>query len=116
MKFSIIGFGNLGQALAHALINSKSTEPGDICIFDNSAESLALAQSEVFKVHAFTDINLALENSDYIFFTLKGYVFEEISTLIDRSLLKGKTVISFMAGESFESIYKHIGKIGRAHV
>ena len=109
MKFSIIGFGNLGQALAHALINSKSATPNDICIFDNSPESIKLAESETFAMRSFNDINLAIENSEYIFLTIKGYVFEELSLKIDRTLLSGKAVISFMAGETFESIYKHIG-------
>ena len=109
MKFSIIGFGNLGQALAHALINSKSATPDNICIFDISPEAVALAKSETFEVSAVADINLAIKDSEFIFLTIKGHVFEELSAQVDRSLLKDKTVISFMAGETFESIYKHLG-------
>jgi len=109
MKFSIIGFGNLGKALAHALINSKSAKPEEIYIFDKSPEALALAKDNPFNLNALTNINLVITKSDFIFLALKGYVFEEISDQIDKTLLKGKTVVSFMAGETFENIYKHIG-------
>jgi len=111
MKFSIIGFGNLGQALVHALINSGSAKPTDINIFDKSSEALELAKSDAFNVSALTDINSAIDSADVVFLTLKGYVFEQLSAEIDRELLSGKTVVSCMAGETFDDIYAHIGKV-----
>jgi len=110
MKFSIIGFGNLGQALAHALIKSSSAKAEDIYAFDKSHEALSFAEGNTFNINALTDLSLAIKKSDVVFLTLKGYVFEELFSNIDTELLSGKTVVSFMAGETFESIYKYIGR------
>jgi len=110
MKFSIIGFGNLGQAITLALLNSKSAPSGGISIFDNSPEANSIAGSEPFNVNTFSDINAAIANSDVVFLTLKGYVFEELAPQIDKKLLEGKTIVSCMAGETFESISAQIGQ------
>jgi len=111
MKFAIIGFGNLGQALASALINSGSAGAGDISVCDKSPEARALALGEPFNAQASEDVNFAIKGADYVFLTLKGYVFDEISADIDRRLLNGKTVVSCMAGETFEKIYSLIGEV-----
>ena len=109
MKFSILGFGNLGQAIAMALINSNSVKAGDLSVFDNSPDALALAGSQRFSAQAFTDINRAISGTDVIFLTLKGWVFAEIAANIDKNLLNGKIIVSCMAGETFEKIRSHIG-------
>ena len=111
MKFSIIGFGNLGQAFAQALINSHSATSDDICIFDKSPQALALAGGAPFNVTPLTDINEAVGHGDVIVLTLKGYVFEGLAAQIDRSLLADKTIVSCMAGESFENIHALIGDV-----
>ncbi|NLA87261.1 MAG: hypothetical protein GX847_08285, partial [Clostridiales bacterium] len=40
-----------------------------------------------------------------------SYVFEDLAPGIDRDLLKGKTVVSFMAGVTFDKIYSLIGSV-----
>jgi len=109
MKFGIIGFGNLGRAFASGLIHSGSVSTGDIFVCDSSPEARAIAEAQPFCATASGDVNYVIDNADVICIIVKGYVFEELSAHIDRQRLKGKTVVSFMAGETFEKIYSLIG-------
>ncbi len=109
MKIGIIGFGNLGHSLAEGLL--KSGTPGqDICVCDASPDVLKRA-SDTYGLNVTSDINTALQSSEVIFFVIKSYVFDELAPIIDRSLLTGKTVVSFMAGMTFEKIIAKIGEV-----
>ena len=111
MKFCIIGFGNLGKALAEAFIYTRDVKVNDIIVCDSSPEALAVAEIERYHPYPVEDINTAIAKSDVICITVKGYIFEELSKSIDRDILKGKLIISMMAGETFEKIYSLIGNV-----
>ena len=111
MKFGIIGFGNLGQALFSAFIKSGSAKSGDFYICEESSELRGLAEGPPYFAHTSDDVDFVVRSSDVIFLTIKGYVFEKIASCIDRSSLLGKTVVSCMAGETFEKIYSLIGDV-----
>lgn len=110
MKIGIIGFGNLGHSLAEGIIKSKTASGGDICVCDKSPEVRELA-SKTYGLAITDDINVAIASSDVIFVVVKSYVFEELAPKIDRALLKGKTIVSFMAGVTFEAITSLIGPV-----
>jgi len=109
MKIGIIGFGNLGQALASGLIKSGSAGAGEIFVCEKNPEVRVLAENEPYFARASEDVDFAVGNSDVIFLTVKSYVFEELAAIIDKRGLAGKTVVSFMAGMPFEKIYPLIG-------
>ena len=111
MKFGLIGFGSLGRAFASALIHSGSAVGGDIYVCDFSPEARTVAVSPPYNAYASDDVNEIIEKSDVVFIVVKGYVFEELSKDIVRSGLAGKTVVSLMAGETFEDIYSLIGEV-----
>ena len=111
MKFGIIGFGNLGRALASGLLKSGSATVGGIFICDKSPEARAIAEGGPYCLAASEDVNAAIAASDVVFLTVKAHVFDELSVIIDRSLLKGKTIVSFMAGVTFEHIYSQLGQV-----
>ena len=114
MKFGIIGFGNLGKALASALIFSRSAKADDIFVCDSSPEAIAVAELESYHAYDTADINRVINQADVVCITVKGYVFEDLSKSIDREALEGKLVISMMAGETFEKIYSLIGNVDLA--
>ena len=114
MKFGIIGFGNLGKALAAALLYTRDVKAGDIYVCDNSPESLTAADNERYHTSPVADINKVIANSDVICITVKGYAFEELSKSIDKQVIKDKLVVSMMAGETFEKIYSLIGSVNLA--
>ena len=111
MKIAIIGFGNLGSALASGLIMSGAAGAGDLRICEKNQEARTSAENEPYRAQTSEDVNFIISNSDIIFLTVKSYVFEEMSPIIDRRALAGKTVVSFMAGVSFEKIYSLIGDV-----
>ena len=111
MRFGIIGFGNLGRALASGLIKSGCAGAGDINVCEKLPDARAVAESEPYCARAVEDINIVIDNSDVIFLTIKSYVFEELSSTIDRRMLFGKILVSFMAGVPFERIYSLIGEV-----
>ena len=111
MKIGIVGFGNLGRSLASGLLQSGSAGPGDIYVCDNSPQAREIAEKEPYNAFASEDVNYVIGNTDVVFLTVKGYAFEKLSALIDRRMLEGKTVVSCMAGETFEKIYSLIGDV-----
>ena len=111
MKFGIIGFGNLGRALASGLVRSGCAGAGDIFVCEKSPEICAVAENEPYRASASGDVNYVIGKADVIFLVVKSYVFEELSAVIDRRGLAGKTVVSFMAGVQFEQIYSLIGDV-----
>jgi len=111
MKFCILGFGNLGRALAEAFVYTRCVKVNDIIVCDSSPEALSAADIERYHSYPVTDINNAIAISDVVCITVKGYVFEELSKTIDKKVLEGKLVISMMAGETFDKIYSLIGNV-----
>jgi pyrroline-5-carboxylate reductase len=110
MKIGIIGFGNLGHSLAEGLIKSGVASGNDICVCDKSTEARERAAKQ-YGLAVTDNVNGAIGLSKVVFLTVKSYVFEELAPTIDRNLLKGKTVVSFMAGVPFEKIYAQIGQV-----
>jgi len=114
MKIGILGFGNLGKAFASALLHTGDVKASQIYVCDNSSEALEVAQKELYNVYTITDINQMIQDADIFCITVKGYVFDNIAAMIDRSILGDKLVISMMAGETFEKIYSLIGNVNLA--
>ena len=110
MKISIIGFGNLGSSLTEGLLKSGSAAGNELCICEKSDEVRERAATK-FGVNVTADVNEALRHADVIFLVVKGYAFEDIAPLMDRSLFAGKTFVSFMAGVTFEKIFSLIGEV-----
>ena len=111
MKIGIIGFGNLGRALASGLIKSGSASGADMFICEKYPQARAVAEGSPFFAHASEDINYVIGNADVVFLTVKGYVFAELAAEIDRRGLVGKPVVSCMAGETFGKIHSLIGDV-----
>ena len=109
MVIGIIGFGNLGRALASGLIKS-GVPAGDIIICDTSQESRMTAEAK-FRTGASDDAGFVIGRAGVVFLTVKSHVFETLAPSLEKGLFEGKTVVSFMAGVPFEKIYSLIGKV-----
>ena len=111
MKIGIIGFGNLGRSLTLGLIKSRSTGVGDIFVCDSENDVLELSEKAPYFANSSLDPNFVIKNSDTVFLAVKGAVFKQMAPSLDRALFKGKTFVSFMAGETFEKIFSCIGEV-----
>lgn len=110
MNIGVIGFGNLGRSLTEGLIRSEVISPSDIHVYNRTASVCAHA-AEKYGVHACSDVNRVLADSDIIFLVVKGYALADLAPAIDRTLLSGKTVVSFMAGMDFAATKALIGEV-----
>ena len=111
MRIGIIGFGNLGRSLASGLISSGCAGNGELNVCDSLSEARIAANNKPYFARTAEDVNQTISDSDIVFLTVKGYVFEELAALIDREKLSGKTIVSFMAGMTFDKIYSLIGNV-----
>ena len=116
MKYGIIGFGNLGRSFASGLVKSGSAGQGELFVCDLSPDARVIAGREPYNAYATDDVNDVISRSDAVFLAVKGYVFEELSKVVDRRAFAGKTVVSFMAGEPFEKIFSLIGEVDLVRV
>jgi len=95
---------------------SGSAGAGDFSVCDASDNARAVAEGAPYGAYTSGDVNDVIVRSDVIILAVKGYVFDKLSADIDRRNLSGKTVVSFMAGESFEKIYSLIGEVDLVRV
>ncbi|MCL2126178.1 MAG: NAD(P)-binding domain-containing protein [Oscillospiraceae bacterium] len=109
MNIAIIGFGNLGRALASGLVKSGCVAAGGLFVCEVDENSQALAKGNPYNAFVSDDINVVVADADTIFLTVKGYVFESLSQTLDKSKLAGKTVVSFMAGVQFDQLVPYLG-------
>jgi pyrroline-5-carboxylate reductase len=107
MKIGIIGFGNLGKALASGLVKSGSADWNELYICDASSEARSFAPN----AHTSEDFNFVIKNAHVIFLVVKSYVFEEMVKSIDKDALSGKTIVSFMAGVTLEYLHSLMGDL-----
>lgn len=97
-----IGYGNLAGSVTAGFMNKGVFAPKDIAIFDKSdaskerAKDLGIAVAE--------DINSLITMCDTVVLAVKPYVFAELLSTFDTRLLKGKTLISFMACYPLEKL------------
>ena len=89
-----VGFGNMGRAIAEALINSKKVKKEDILVSVKSEESKEKLKREGFKVLPTEEV---IKNSDIVFLAVKPNQVREILEKY-RSLFGGKTLITVVAG------------------
>ena len=97
-----IGYGNLAGSVTSGFMNKGVLEPKDIAIFDKSEASMERAKALGFAVAQ--DINSLITMCDTVVLAVKPYVFAELLSTFDTGLLKGKTVISFMACYPLEKL------------
>ena len=108
MKIGIIGYGHLGHSLGRGLMRAGISEKAELFICEGSA-ALAAEKTEKHGIRATDDVNLVIAESELIFLTVKAAVFEALAGRIDQALLKGKTVISFMAGMPLSRLHALLG-------
>jgi len=107
LKIAVIGAGNMGSALLHGWIKSKSISPQNISISDISKEKLE-------KITTFeSGVNVSLSNKEVIkkakiiILAVKPWLIEEIAEEIKNEInYKEQILISIAAGINFEKLLK----------
>lgn len=114
MKITIIGAGNMGGAIARALINTHSyaeclsLTPSDITCTARSAETLQKFATAGFKVT--TDNRQAVRDAEMIIFAVKPWLMEEVVRAVVADIdLNRQVIASVAAGISFEQLSSWFG-------
>lgn len=107
MKIGVLGFGNLGTAFTTGIITKNIIDKSDVGVCDKSEERLSAAAQQL-GINTYSDVNQMLKNCDILILAVKPHIFPVIAPDIDKSLLHGKTVMSFMAGTTILEIQEAI--------
>jgi pyrroline-5-carboxylate reductase len=108
-KISIIGTGNMGEALLSGLISSESSDPKNIICTDIRENKLKSIQ-EKYGVATTTDNIQAVEASEIIIYAVKPQIIASVLKETASCLDLSKLVISIAAGVPLAAIESCLNK------
>lgn len=101
MKVGIIGVGNMGGAIAHALI-----EKNYFLYLANKSKDLSEFKKENVIITSNTE---AAQNSDYLILGVKPHILKTVVSEIKDYLRDETVIISIAAGQTLESLKELLG-------
>jgi pyrroline-5-carboxylate reductase len=108
-KISLIGTGNMGEALLSGLISSGSSDPKNIICTDIRENRLKSIQ-EKYGVHTTTDNIKAVEASEIIIYAVKPQIIASVLRETASCLDMSKLIISIAAGVPLAAIESCLNK------
>ena len=108
-KISIIGTGNMGEALLSGLISSGSSNPKNIICTDIRENKLKTIQ-EKYGVHTTSDNVKAVETSEIIIYAVKPQIIASVLRETASCLDMSKLIISIAAGVPLVAIESCLNK------
>lgn len=108
-KISIIGTGNMGEALLSGLISSGSSDPKNIICTDVRENKLKTIQ-EKYGAHTTTDNVKAVEASEIIIYAVKPQIIASVLRETAACLNMSKLIISIAAGVPLVAIASCLNK------
>ncbi len=107
-KITIIGGGNLGQAIANGIVNSNVINPSNLTVTRRRVELIQdLTKSGI---NVSSDNKKASSDVDIIFLGVKPYQIKEIIEEIKDSVSDNTMIISLATGVDSLTIEKYFGK------
>ena len=108
-KISIIGTGNMGEALVSGLISSASSKPENIICSDVREATLEDIR-EQYGVQTTTNNLEAVANSDIVIYAVKPQIMAAVLNETAEKLDMSKLIISIAAGVPMEAIESCLNK------
>ena len=99
MKIGIIGFGNMGQAMAQGWTRSKKVKPEQILTNGRNIEKLTM-NSEKIGAIPYEDVNQLVADADIIVLAVKPYKIQTVIQPI-KKLLQSKIILNIAAGVNY---------------
>ena len=106
MKLGVIGFGNMGSAIAKGFVTKKAMDIKDIGAFDTYKKTMEKAKEDGFNIY--NDESDLVKNSDAVLVAVKPIHAKELFEKIAKNL-KDKLIISIVAGLESGTIKSWIG-------
>jgi len=107
VKIGIIGFGNMGIALAEGIVSDRKFSFDDIVVSDKDKKKISLAKKNGFKTATNKEV---AKNSGIVILAVKPAIIEEVIEEINPILNSRKLLISIAAGVKIKSIEKKLIK------
>lgn len=104
VKIGIIGFGNMGQAMAQGWIKSNKIQSEQILTNARNIENLIM-NSEKIGVVPYKDVNKLVSDADVIILAVKPHQIQAVVKPL-REALESKVIISVAAGVNFTDYQK----------
>ena len=108
MKTGVIGCGNMATAIIGGLIAGGFASPEDITASDRSDEARRKLAAK-YGVTTKADNKKCIEHAEIVLFAVKPNVFPVIAEEL-REAVKGKLIISIMAGRSIADLEGGLGE------
>ena len=103
MKITLIGGGNMGEAVLAAIIEQRITLSSKITVCDTFEERLSYLCDE-YGVATTTDCVQAAKDADAVILAVKPQNFNELATIISDRLAPSQLVISIIVGKSLKTL------------
>ncbi|MGQ1787020.1 MULTISPECIES: pyrroline-5-carboxylate reductase [unclassified Saccharicrinis] len=107
-KIAIIGGGNLGQAIAKGIVNSKIVEASNLTVTRRRKE--LIQNLKELGINTGSNNKQAAADADIIFLGVKPYQIQQIVEEISSSVKENTIIISLATGVDSLSIEKYFGK------
>lgn len=107
-KITIIGGGNLGQAIAKGILNSNIIDAQNLTITRRRVEKLQALKT--LGVNTLSDNKIAVAEADIIFLGVKPYQVNDIIEEIDASVKANTIIISLATGVDSQQINEKFNK------
>ncbi len=106
MKLGIIGFGQMGMAVARGLIESGALRPSEIYACGRDFEKLR-KNADRLGINAVQNALEAVGKADVILLSVKPYQAAEVLTPL-KNALRGRLIVSVLAGKSESELGEHL--------
>lgn len=107
MKVAVIGAGNMGGAIAHALAKSSMVNTDDICVANPSWGKLQDLQNAHPALHVMHSNMEASKDADMVIVAVKPWLMENV--INSMNLKENQILVSVAAGISFEQLEHYAG-------
>lgn len=108
-RLSVIGAGQMGEALVRGFLQSGTVKSNQILLSDINVERLEALEKE-YEVEFTTDNGKAVDEGDIILLAVKPQQIEQTLSAVKEDFTEDKLVISIAAGVTTEKILQLIGK------
>ncbi|MCR5820519.1 MAG: pyrroline-5-carboxylate reductase [Bacteroidaceae bacterium] len=98
MKFSIIGAGNIGSALAFGLAHSGLVRPEEICISNTHSEKLERISKKEPLIRTTTDNKVCIDGADVVVLAVKPWKLAPLAEQLKEMLDYKTQIVASMVG------------------
>jgi pyrroline-5-carboxylate reductase len=103
----IIGVGNMGSAIARALLDKEIVSKSQLILCDPTSEKVAAFENEAQIIH---NVASAVEKADIVLLAIKPQLFAQVLPEMKDAITSDKLILSIAAGVTVATIKQLLGE------